>query len=196
MLQGVFDIFLLLLICLLIAFGFYSWILGQKIRFAETQVHHRLKDVIAAIHRRIDAFDVVLTEVMRAMPDETSVWQEFTEAKRTLLQALSGHDVNQIATAEAELDRAEYDMKERFKAYQELQDNEVIHRELKDLDSLDALVAKHVSAYNQTADAFNDQITRFPALLMAEFLRVRPANRFLLEQATVGDHHLEAIVLE
>ncbi len=175
---------------------FYYWLLYQRIRFAQTQVHHRLKDVIAAIHRRIDEFDVVLEVVRQKMSDETSVLQEFKEAKQTLLQALSAHDVNQIATADAELDRAEYDMKERLKAHEELRDNPEINRHLSDVNTVDGLFAQQVKAYNDTIDDFNHQIRQFPMFLVAQAMRVRRADRFMLEQATVMDKQLDAIVLD
>ncbi len=184
------------LVVLLFVVLFYGVILFQRVRYDQSAVDGRLKDIIATSHRRIDQLDLLQTRLMPMMAEEDTTWAELAEARRTLIQVLSEHDVDRIVTADAELNRCIYDMKERMKVYPECSESEEINDLDKGIRRLEGILADELKAYNSSVDEFNRKMEQLPRVLVTRLFSIRPYSRFVHDPATVVDQNLEAVVPE
>jgi hypothetical protein len=187
---------LFLILLGLLSFALYGLILYQRFRYDQQQSSNRLKDIIAVIHRRVDELDLLRVAVEGPMAEEVSLWQEFSEAKLTLTQALISHDVMQIATADAEMNRCEFDMKERIASYNALKNTSEVVRFLKEVEQLDAMLCKQVEAYNDSIRLFNKKLHQVPYLFYSRLFGFNELVRFMHEPSTVTDPYLEGAVSE
>lgn len=188
--EGYFLIFLVLVgLC-------YVYFLRGKIAHDQTKISTHLKEVIALLHRRADHVSLVQPNLVKLMPDETVMLQELADAQSTLLQVLRTYDVSQIATANAELNRCLFDMRERMQVYPDCLDSEAMIRFEDDFKQLDKAITEHIETYNKAVEQFERKVNRPPVMFFRFLVTMEALSYFIHEQATVTDHHLEAVVLE
>ena len=188
--------FVLSIIVALVAAALYGFVLFQKLRADEMRAVDRLKSVFATIHLQIDELGRIKSLVYDTMQEEKPLWQEFDAAVTQLKQALDSFDLSQIVAADSEMNRCEFDLKERVASYETLRHQAEVKALMKEVETLDSRLTMHVDEYNSAVQQFNRKCQAFPYLIIRKVCGFDVKQRFLHEAATVMDPNLSAVVID
>ena len=186
----------LFIVLLVVALALYAYLLHQRIHYDQMLVDMHLKDIIAIIHRRVDQCAALQHDIMALMPAEAQVWQELDEARHAVLRAITDYNADLIAAADSEFSRCLYDLQERMQGISDIASHPSALTFRHDMATLQQELDRHVERYNAHVQQFNCHIKKLPRQLLAEFSGVRRKRLFMHQEATIGDHHIEAIVIE
>lgn len=180
----------------LIGLVLYGFIMYQTLQADQVKTVDRLKTIFATLHLQLDEFLRIKTIVHPVMKEETPLWKEFDAAEKSLRQALSQYDLDDLVHADAEMGRCEYDLKERIASYEELRNKPEIIALMKEVESLDQRLSMHVDEYNASVQGYNQRCNNFPYMIVRKLAGFEPKQRYMHESATVMDPHLSAVVID
>jgi LemA protein len=175
----------LLVILLIIAFSFISWVIKTSNRFKIMKVKIGEADagIGVALQKRYDTLTKLMQTVKAYAKHEVDTLTKMVE----LRQGLSGASISQKADYAHKLDDAAAQIQVVAENYPELRSSDN-YRQFQDaiLDSEDHLQAAR-RLYNNNVSAFNQAIVVFPASIIASASHFTPLSFFEIEEAKRQD---------
>lgn len=187
---------ILAVIFALLVSALYGFIMYQTLQADEVKSIDRLKTIFATLHLQLDELLRIKSIVHDIMRDEKTLWKEFDAAETMLREALSHYDIDELAHADAEMGRCEFDLKERVAAYDQLRHKPEVMALMKEVESLDQRLSMHVDEYNASVQHYNQRCRNFPYMMVRKLAGFKPRQRFMHEAATVMDPNLSAVVID
>lgn len=155
----------------------YNGLVGlrNRVQNAWSQIDVQLK-------RRHDLIPNLVNSVKGYMAHEREIMERVTQARANAIAA--GNDVSARAQAENQLTSAVRSLFAVAEAYPALRANENMLALQEELSSTENRIAFSRQAYNDSVMEYNTAQQTFPAVLFAASLGFKPADPYVIENAT------------
>ena len=145
--------------------------LREEIELQEAQIETTLQ-------RRADLIPNLVETVKGYASHEEEVFTAIADARTKLAGAIDGGNIEEVATANEEMDSALNRLIAITESYPDLEANEQFIALMDELAGTENRISVARQYYNEAVKEYNTTIKQFPTIIVANFCRYREASYF------------------
>lgn len=153
----------------------------NSIQRHDEQVNQSKHQIEVMLQRRADLIPNLVETVKGFAKQELDVFTQVTQARAGLSTAVKAGDLQQMASANAQLTGALGRLMVTVEAYPQLKSDQSFLRLQDELSGTENRIATARTDYNQAVERYNAYIRQFPAVMTAKVTGAKPREYFQLQ---------------
>lgn len=158
----------------------------NRIQTLDEATSQAKQQISVQLQRRADLVPNLVATVQGFASHETEVFTAVADARAKLAGAATSGDLSQMASASQQLNGALGRLLAISESYPQLKSNENFLRLQDELSGTENRVAVARTDYNNAVNEYNTYIRRFPQVLTAKVMGMKPHEYFELQDASAA----------
>ena len=150
----------------------------NTIQTLDEQAAKAKQNISVQLQRRADLIPNLVETVKGYAKQESEVYETVAKARGALLGAVGSGDIGQMATTSQQLNGALGRLLAISENYPQLKSNETFMRLMDELTGTENRVGVARTDYNNAVNEYNTYIRRFPQVLTAKVMGMKPRDYF------------------